>query len=124
MQSQDHLISTNLILEMILGCLTLGILILRLLTYIKSRDLDLCHVDGKHNNMDGLLSRARDEMKDGMKIVDEALGLNFLELACVVLEVRTMPTNAIFMDKEYEREGTNFLSLMHVDVKTYKKQPL
>ena len=104
MQSQDYLISTILILEMISGCLTLSIVMLRLITYIKSRNLDIRHVDGKHNNMDGLLSRARYEMKDGMKIVDEVLGFNFLELACVVLEIRTMPTLAIFMDKEYERE--------------------
>ena len=87
---RDYLIGTEVIIEtdclpilgMISGCATPDIAMLRWITYIKSLNPEIRHINGKRNVVADMLSRARYEGEEDMRSDEEDVGLNFFTISC------------------------------------------
>ena len=81
---RDYLIGTEVIIEtnclpilgMISGCNTPDIAMLRWITYIKSLNLEIRHVAGKHNVVADMLSRARYDGEEDRHSDEDDVGLD------------------------------------------------
>ena len=107
-----------LILGMISGCATPDLAMLRWIAYIKSLNLEICHIAGKNNAMANMLSRARFEEESSMVSENEDVALDFFKGARLLIENRGAPTLHTFNENEYEGEWLligRFLRIITVD---------
>jgi hypothetical protein len=109
---RDHLIGTEVVIEtdylpildMVSGCVTPDLAMLRWIAYIKSLNPEIRHISGKDNAMADMLSRARYVDEHGMVLEDEEVGVDFFEATHLTTERASTPTLNEFNDSEYDRE--------------------
>ena len=129
----DYIIGVEVIIEinclLILGkifeCTTLNVALLQWIAYIKSLNLEIWHVLGKHNSVADMLSRARYEGENEMQSDDEDVHLDIFKMACAQTEEGTMQVLTNFKEEEYEgewRQLGKFLSLMKPEIPWSKEE--
>ena len=90
--------------QIVSGCATPDLAMLRWIAYIKSLNPKICHIVGKNNAMADMLSRARFEDESDMISEDEDVALDFFKMAQLSAEDKDMTTLHTFNENEYERE--------------------
>ena len=101
----DYLIETQVIIEtdclpilgMISGCATPDINMLQWIGYIKSLNPEIRYINGKHNVVTKMLSKAMYEGEDDLHSDEEDVGLNFFTVSCA-------PVLTVFKVEHYEGE--------------------
>ena len=91
------------ILDMVSGCTTPDIAMLRWIAYMKSLNPEIRHISGKDNTMADILSRAWFDNEDGMVSEEEEVGVDFSESAYMT-RVGSTPALNEFNEGEYDGE--------------------
>ena len=106
------------ILEMVSGCETPDMAMLKWIAFIKSLNPEVCHISGKENALDNILSRACYEGNEDMVLEDEEVNVDFFESARLSAKKRGTPALHLFNENYYEGEWLlirRFLSTMVPD---------
>ena len=88
---------------------------LKWIAYIKSLNLEICHISRKDNAMDDMLSRACYEGNEDMVLEDEEVNVDFFESARLSAKKQGPPALHRFNENYYEGECLlirKFLSTM------------
>ena len=103
---------------MVSGCANPNMAMLKWIAFIKSLNPKVCHISGKNNAMDNILSRACYEGNEDMVVEDEEVNVDFFESARLSAKKRGTPALHRFNENYYEGEWLlirRFLSTMVPD---------
>ena len=106
------------ILGMVSRCANPDMAMLNWIAFIKSLNPEVCHISGKNNAMDNILSRACYEGNEDMVVEDEEVNVDFFESARLSAKKQGPPALHRFNENYYEGEWLlirRFLSTMAPD---------
>ena len=112
-------------IEMLAGCATPYLAMLRWIAYIKFLNLEIRHISEKTNGKADMLSRARFESESNIVSEDEEITLEYFKTTQASMEEREVQVLNDFNESKYIREWMHvakFLSTMTTNVSWSKEE--